>query len=221
LFAHYPCTHAPYIAHPEHDFGSRDVDVYDSALAHCDEQVGRLLHAIDARADADRTVVAVLSDHGEMFGEHGQTQHGSSMIEAAMRSVLLLRVPGRPGGATVDAPVLLSDLHATLLRYASAPAPGPPQWDLGAYLGHEPDPTTSDRLLFLYVDTWRRGVHFEARGVVDGRYKLVRDLSAGTEQLFDLDADPGEVHNARWRLRAEASKLRTALDSWNPTDAVR
>src|SRR5262249_26841207 len=85
LFAHYQCTHDPYSARPEWKFGDEEVDHYDSAAAYCDDELGRLITAIDARDDAKNTAVVVYSDHGELFGDHGLTSHGGSLYEADVR----------------------------------------------------------------------------------------------------------------------------------------
>jgi hypothetical protein len=49
LFAHYDCTHTPYRKYPTYDFGDRPSDLYDSGLAHCDAQIGRVLAALRER----------------------------------------------------------------------------------------------------------------------------------------------------------------------------
>jgi len=213
LFTHYQCTHAPYVRHAEHDFGGAPLDLYDSALAYCDEHVGRLLDGIDARKDRDRTIVVVASDHGELVGEHGVDQHGSSLLEPAVRALLLVRVPGIATTPTVDAPVMLTDLHPTLLSLCGAPASASRAWDLTAFLFGAPE--ARERPLFLYVDDWRAGVHYQVRAVVDGTMKFVRDLPSGTEQLFELGRDPAEERNLRRRRPQVRDRLSALLDSWD------
>ena len=122
LFTHYQCTHAPYVKHSEWDFGDDDIDRYDSALAYCDREIGRLLAEVDARSDAGRTAVVLYSDHGELFGEHGFREHGNSLFEPDVRVLLLVRPPAsfRRAGApsTVSTPVSLIDLAPTVLHLA-------------------------------------------------------------------------------------------------------
>ena len=211
LFLHYQCTHSPYVPHAEYDFGSKEIDAYDSALAYCDEHVGRLLRALDAK-DADKTAVVVASDHGELFGEHGVDRHGSSLLEPAVRSLLLLRVPGCDV-PTVDAAVTLADVFPTMLALAGGNAEVAGRaWNLGAFVFPGRSVALPPRPAFLYVDDWRGGVHYEARGVVEGRFKLVRDLPTGAEQLFDLEADPGETRNLRRALPAVHARLAAVLE---------
>jgi choline-sulfatase len=210
---HYDCTHAPYAHDPDRDFGPTLVDAYDGAVAHCDAQVGRLFDTLGARADRDRTVVVLMSDHGELLGEQGLEQHGSALFEPAVRSTLLVRVPGLRAPDTIDTPVSLTDLHPTLATLAGAePARGSRAWNLLALMTSDaPAPL---RPIFLYVDDWRAGVHYESRAVVEGPFKLMRDLPTGTEQFFDLARDPGEALESRRRSRAAYDRLRALLDGW-------
>ena len=96
--------------------GRSDVDTYDSAIAYMDDQLGRLFDTLRKRGVLDRTVVIVTSDHGEQFGEHGLVNHGNSLYLNTIHVPLLLRVPrGSPAGLTVDAPVSLTAVPATVL----------------------------------------------------------------------------------------------------------
>jgi arylsulfatase A-like enzyme len=214
LFLHYDCTHLPYAEDPRHYFGPSTIDAYDGAVAHCDEHVGRLLAALDVPAFQERTVVVLMSDHGELLGEQGLEQHGSALFEPAARATLLLRVPGMRAPETIDTPVSLTDLHPTLAALTgAAPATGSRAWNLLALMT-EDGPLSPPRPIFLYVDDWRSGVHYEARGVVLGNLKLMRDLPSGTEELFDVVRDPGEAHDLRRRSPAALDQMRALLDGW-------
>lgn len=221
LFAHYACAHAPYVRHAEHDFGDEEAEQYDSSLAECDKHVGRVLDAIDARSDRDRTVVAVMSDHGELLGEQGVHEHGTSLLEPAVRALLLVRVPGWKI-PMIDAPVSITDLHPTLLELTSATEAGegsaqddPHRWNLGSYVVAEDPPR--ERALRLYADMWHSGIHYQQRGVVKGRFKLLRDLTTGSEQVFDIDDDPEEVHDLKQLLPDVRKRLASHLDTWKST----
>jgi arylsulfatase A-like enzyme len=213
LFLHYDCNHDPYVRHAGWDYGSSDVDRYDSATNYCDEQVGRVLDALGARADKDKTATFVYSDHGEAFGEHGFTNHGNAVFQEDVRVLLLAKVPGAVA-RTIDTPMLLTDVTATIYDLAGLPAdPASEGWDLVPYLDGASLPA---RPLFLYTDLWRSGVHFESRGVldVDGHTKYVRDVGHAADQVYDLASDPAELANvadARPALRDHLSEM---VDSW-------
>lgn len=188
LYAHYRCTHDPYIAHEAWDFGSRPLDRYDSALAYCDEQLARLFAAVDARADRERTAVFIVSDHGELFGEQGFHHHGHTLSEPDVRIAMLMRVPGVEP-AVVDAPVLLTDIAPTLLDLAhldfSDEAEG---WSLLPYaLGEVPEDI--GRQLFLFTDLQRGNVRFRAEATIRWPEKEIRDLRLNTVEVESLSAE--------------------------------
>lgn len=212
LFLHYRCTHDPYIAHAEWDFGDAPVDRYDSALAYCDQQLGRVLDRVDARGDRDRTAVFIFSDHGELFGEHGLENHGNSLYEPDVRILMLARVPGGER-RTVSTPVLLTDLAPTLAQLVGLePAEGTVGRSLlPAMMGEE---EAQDRPLFLFTDLWRGTIHYEASAVLRWPLKLIRDRRTGSVELYDLAEDPGERVNLEASRPAARSELAELLDSY-------
>ena len=72
------------------------------------------------------------------------------------------------------------------------------------------------RPLFLYADQWRTGVHYVLRGVldVDGRTKLIRNMSAGTRELFDVGADPDEMSDLSSAMPETRDRLNELIDGW-------
>lgn len=211
LFLHYACTHDPYIKHPQWDYGNSDIDLYDSALSYCDDELGKLFSALDARADKERTSVFVFSDHGELFGEHGLAKHGNSIYQPDVKVLLLARVPGGKI-STIDAPTSLTDLYPTIGELTGLPEDaGSHAWDLMPYLRGAPMPP---RPLFLYTDLWRAGVHYEARGVIDGDMKYIHDLGSGTKQVYDLTADPSELTSIAESRPALREKYDEMVDAW-------
>ncbi len=213
LFVHYQCTHDTYSANPRWPFGSSPIDQYDSAAAYCDDELGRLFRALDARADAGRTATIVFSDHGELFGEHGYSNHGNSLYEPDARVVLLARVPGL-SARTVDVPVSLVDLNPTLRALAGArvaridPAP----WNLLSLMGGGDPAPWQTRPIFSSVDVNTLTGRRTARGVVRGRYKLMSDGATDKKKLFDLIDDPLEQRDLSAVLLAEAADLQEILE---------
>jgi arylsulfatase A-like enzyme len=200
LFAHYQCTHEPYVKHPESDFGDEDIDVYDSALAYCDHEIGRLLEAIDARPDAANTAIVFYSDHGELFGEHGFHEHGNTLFEPDVRVLLMVRPPAAVGfggsARTVTVPVSIVDVTPTLTELAGAPCRSSEGGkSLVPLLQGSADPELAKRPIFLFADLMRPTLRYEARGVVKDGFKYIRYEPTGLEQLFDLSSDPQELHN--------------------------
>jgi Flp pilus assembly protein TadD len=189
--------HAPYDPPPAFAGG----DPYRGEIAAADAAVGRILEAWDARPET--SVVAVTSDHGEAFGEHGEESHSLFVYDVTLHVPLVLAGNGIPAGRRMPAPVALVDLAATLAGLAGAPPRVP-----GRSLF---EPARSDRP--IYAETLAPRLDFgwsELRSIREGRYKLIR---APRPELYDVEADPGET-NDLFRAQPEtAGRLASALDA--------
>lgn len=213
LFLHYQCTHDTYSAKPRWPFGSSPIDQYDSAAAYCDDELGRLFRALDARPDAGRTATLVFSDHGELFGEHGFSNHGNSLYEPDARVLLLARVPGL-STRTVDVPVSLVDLNPTVRALAGAKAArtDPAPWNLLSLMDGGDTVPWETRPIFSSVDITTLTGRRTARGVVRGRYKYIADAATDQKKLFDLVDDPLEQRDLSAVLPAESADLEEILE---------
>jgi arylsulfatase A-like enzyme len=95
--------------------------IYYAMIHFIDDEVGRILDALDAGGQADNTLVIFTSDHGEMLGDHAQLMKGPMMYDAAVRVPLLMRWPERiPPQHVVGELVQWIDLSATCLDVAGA-----------------------------------------------------------------------------------------------------
>ncbi len=90
---------------------------YDGEIAYTDEQLGRLLSALEERGSLDNTLVVVNGDHGESLGEHQVWfDHGDDLYDASTWVPLAIKLPGgEHAGVRVDDPVELVDLAPTIL----------------------------------------------------------------------------------------------------------
>ncbi len=93
----------------------RYVDAYDATLREADDHVGALLALLDDLQLDDRTIVIVVSDHGEEFLDHGSVNHGRTLYEEMVHVPLLMRVPGA-AAREIDLPVSLLDVAPTLIE---------------------------------------------------------------------------------------------------------
>ncbi|MEW6071941.1 MAG: sulfatase [Planctomycetota bacterium] len=96
--------------------------VYDGALRYLDDQLRLLADGLRLRGRAEDTILCVIADHGEEFGEHGRIGHGHGLWENLLRVPWILHVPGR-APARVEAPASLLDVFPTLLGAAGESAP--------------------------------------------------------------------------------------------------
>ncbi|HUT78272.1 MAG TPA: sulfatase [Polyangia bacterium] len=202
---HFMGPHHPYQApeRPER-FGTGPVDRYDAELAHVDEALAPLLELME-RPGWDQWLVAITSDHGEAFGEHGTTHHGNSLHGEEVRVPLLLRVPGATGGRRERTPAGHLDLAPTLLEWATGKAPR----DLpGASLLALAERTAGDPPLkrLAFSESFRRGDMF---AVQDGRRALILHAAPWLFELYDELEDP--AHRRSLYHPDAAPDLRAAL----------
>jgi arylsulfatase A-like enzyme len=103
--------------------GRKEIAAYDAAITAVDEQVGRLMRALDDLGRARDTIVLFISDHGDMLGSHGQRLKRKPW-EESIRVPGILRYPAKvqPGRSKK---VLLShaDIAPTLLSLCGLPVP--------------------------------------------------------------------------------------------------
>ncbi len=194
LWVHLYDAHAPY--QPPPTWAARHPGrPYDAEISEVDEQVGRIVAALDDRGLAKRTVVAVAADHGEGLGEHGELTHGLLLYEPTLRVPLLVRAPGRLAPRVVETPVSLVDVAPTLAGLLGQALPAPAKGsldgrDLAAALLKGGEPAPAD----LYAET-RYPAIFGWSPLAALRRRDLKYISAPQPELYDLRRDPKEAAN--------------------------
>jgi choline-sulfatase len=207
--------HTPYA--PPEPFRSRYAGhPYRGEVAFTDAQVGRIVEFLESRGLLDRTVVAVIGDHGESLGDHGEHTHGFFIYESAARVPFIIRAPfDLTRGRRVDDPVRAVDLMPTVLDLLGLPVPE----DI-AGVSLVPLMTGARQELGLegYAEAMYPLHHYgwsELVALRSGRYKLI---DAPAPELFDLDRDPHETTNIFEERRAlgdrMVARLRQKLDAF-------
>jgi choline-sulfatase len=177
-----------------------------------DEQVGRVLDALERSGQAEHTRIIYVSDHGEMLGEHGLWWK-CAMYEGSIGVPLIAAGPDLPSGRTLGTPASLVDLFPTILHGAGVSVPDDlPGRSLWPLLGGPEDP---GREIFCeYHGHGTPGAAYVLRG---GPLKYVHYVGY-RPQLFDLAADPGERHDLApdpghaGTLAAFEARLRAIVD---------
>ena len=151
-----------------------------------DAQINRILDALDETGQREDTVVIFTSDHGDMDAAHC-LEHKELLYEEVVRVPFLVSDPTGPSRQTDDRLVSLLDVLPTVCDYADTVAPD-------HYAGRSIRP-----LLDRTSADWRSHLRVESRSgeaLVTDRYKYaLYDNGANREQLYDLEADPGETTN--------------------------
>jgi choline-sulfatase len=150
--------------------------LHDGEITQSDAVFATFIADLKAANLYDRSVVIVVSDHGDEFGEHGRFGHGHSVYQELTHVPLMIRAPGRmPRGKLVHCDVEIMDLYTTMLDLVGAPVGEhiqgasliPLAWD---------DVGQSPRAAFT-IDGQ------VARGLKVARYRLVG--ASGRLELYD------------------------------------
>ncbi len=177
---------------------------YLASISYMDAQLGRLLDALDASGHADDTVVVIWSDHGWHLGEKAITGK-NTLWDRSTRVPMIWAGPGIMPGSRCNEPVELLDIYPTLLELARLPArPTLEGLSLVPQLQHAATPRTKPA-----ITTHGPGNH----GIRTRDWRFIR-YADGSEELYDMRADPHE-----WNNLAGDSKyadVRADLARWIP-----
>ena len=98
--------------------------LYLGEVSYSDSAFGEILEQIDEIGARDHTAIALTSDHGEEFWEHGQRGHGRSLFEETLRVPFILRYPAvLPKGKRIDRSIESIDIGPSLVQLAGLPVP--------------------------------------------------------------------------------------------------
>ncbi|MEO8678554.1 MAG: sulfatase-like hydrolase/transferase [Vicinamibacterales bacterium] len=199
--------HDPYDAPPPFRASFAD-QPYDGEIAFVDSVVGSLVASLEQRGLSSSTLVAVIGDHGESLGDHGEATHGMFVYEPAMRVPAILRWPRHlPAGRRVAPLVRSIDLAPTLIELAGLPPmigiEGESLMPLVRGDAAGPGLAYGETYFPLLFMNWS-----PLRSIQDDRWKFIE---APESELYDLATDPGEQRNLAEREPARAAAMRRAL----------
>jgi arylsulfatase len=167
---------------------------YDGEIAAADQEVGKVLDALERSPHAAHTLVVVTSDHGESLGEHGYYfDHGQDVYDPCLRIPLLLAQPGVAGGTRTSALASTLDLVPTVLDAVKVSYP-PDLAGTSLLPALRGQPLAGRDRLFARNDR-------NATAVFDARLKVIATPTESDlrYELFDRAADPGETKDAARR----------------------
>ncbi len=186
-----------------------DLNRYLNVLHETDRHLARLFETIRHAGLEQDTLIVVTGDHGQAFGApHDSYMQGRTVYEEDVNVPLLLwypRLHKQPARSTVIGSHI--DLAPTIAGLAGFPAA--PDWQGRSLL----DPEHPPRAYFYVAED-----HYTL-GVREGAWKYIFDLREGSEELYDLTADPTEQRNLAAANPERCARLRQRLAAW--TDANR
>jgi arylsulfatase len=186
--------------------------LYNAEVRYLDDLMGDLVSCVHDLGLAGDTVVMFTADHGESLTEHGMYFDHPGLYEQTIRVPLIVWAPGL--GVSGRVPGLAShlDLLPTILMLAGKEVPRELEGiDLLAAARTGAVPREN---MACCECTWRAGWAWR-----DRRYKLIKTIDPGPyayhgTELYDLQADPGEVHNLAGEQPAKVAELELALTHW-------
>jgi arylsulfatase A-like enzyme len=177
---------------------------YDAELAYVDGLLGKFKQTLTAKGWWDKSLVIVISDHGESLGDHGEASHGYFIYQSTLAVPLLVHWPaGTPARPVRDPhPAGLIDVAPTILDTLHIPRPA-------SFVGRS---LLSDPPAFVFAESVHAHDAFgwaPLRSIRVGAYKYI---GAPKPELYRLDTDPQEKTNLLLRESAKAAELKTVLN---------
>lgn len=175
-----------------------EVDAYDGAVSYADEQIGKMFAELQKRGLERNTIVAIIGDHGEAFGEHNLVGHRNSLYRALIHVPLIFWGPGKiPAGVRIDRPVSGASLPATVLELAEGRSEGlfstpsvAELWRNSAAAGNWPDPI-SEMERYQYTPKSYPANCGWLKTVIDDKWQLIVSEKLPSE-VYDWRSDPKE-----------------------------
>jgi arylsulfatase A-like enzyme/Flp pilus assembly protein TadD len=194
-WVHFYDAHAPYAPPAPYP------QTYDGEVAYVDAQLSRLVAAVD-RAN---TIIALVADHGEALGEHGELTHGLLLYEPTLHVPMIIAAP------TLQARVVTTAVSTIDLAPAIASLAGLtfPKSD-----GRDALRDQSPRSIYAETEYPRTFGWSAMSSLREGAVKLIESPSA---ELFDLAVDPQEKVNLLTKRRRELSALSSRLQAMKAT----
>ena len=160
-----------------------------------DQQMGRILDCLEERGLADNTLIVFTSDHGELLGDHGLWMKGPFHYEELIRIPLIIRWPaGIRAAQSIQNLCSHVDLVPTILAACGASTDAEIEGLNALPLLQGQEAAPRDHAIIECVDD---PTHLRLKTIVTRERKLTCYHGEDFGELYDLESDPGEIHN-RW-----------------------
>ena len=210
LWIHFYDPHLPYDPPPR--FLAMLPNPYDAEIAHADEGMGKFLTYLKKQGLYDSTLIVAASDHGESFGEHGEQAHGYFIYDTTLLVPFIIKPPAGSGVIPrhINTPVRTIDVAPTMLQILGFPS-APSMQGVGL-LSLMLGKTTTSPSSVAYCETYYPNEFgwSALRALRNARFKYI---DAPKPELYNLVADPREVHNLYGTQRAAALELKSQFEN--------
>jgi len=211
---HFYDAHDPY--DPPEPYKSRyAAEPYDGGIAYEDAEIGKLLRQLKSRGLYDGSAIAVMADHGESLGAHGEDTHGIFLYDETIQVPLLIKLPHAVNASRkIQDRVGLVDVLPTLLEEARIVIPKEVQGaSLLPLIKASPQNTTEDeRTAYAESDYPHTEYGWSAvRSLRSGKYLYIQ---SPRRELYNQNADPKTDHNLAASSVAVADTLESQLEAF-------
>ncbi|MFW6286511.1 MAG: sulfatase [Candidatus Sumerlaeota bacterium] len=180
--------------HDREDLAKR-IAVYYGMVSLMDKHIGIILDKLEDLGLADNTLVVFTTDHGHFYGHHGLTAKGAFHYEDMIKLPWIVRQPGKvPAGKRSEAFQSVVDLPVSFLSAAGLHVPRTMTGLDQTSVWYGEADSVRDHII---CENRHQPTKMHCKTYVDKRYKITVYYDADYGELFDLEEDPGEVHN-RW-----------------------
>lgn len=177
---------------------------YFALITHMDDQIGRIIQALQESGQADNTYIIFTADHGLAVGRHGLIGK-QNMYDHSMRVPFMVVGPNIKKGEQNTAPIYLQDIMPTTLELAGAPIPEYVEFKSIMPLLEGTQEKSYDSIYGAYKG--------QQRMIIQDDWKLIHYPTAGADRLYNMSADPFEQNDlaANPEYAAKIKELRTGL----------
>ncbi len=208
VWVHLYDAHDPY--EPPPPFSSEyKSHLYDGEIAYADSALGHFVGFLRQQGWYRDALIIVVGDHGEGLGEHHEDTHGIFLYDATTHVPLLIKLPQEArAGQTITAQVRTTDLLPTALDVLGIHAQA--QFDGASLKAYLDGTDNADRQAFAETEY---PLHFGWSPLRAVRTTGFKYIEAPRPELYDLRADPGELHSVYQQNEKQAAELRSVLSS--------
>ena len=182
---------------------------YDAEVAAADAVIGDLLAELRSLGEYEKSMIIMISDHGEGLGDHGEAEHGVLLYREAIQVPLIVKLPQRQrAGTRVATPAQLADILPTVIDVLGVDY----DQDLPGISLLELNETHEDRP--IYSETFYGRLHYgwsDLASIVRGPFHYIHGT---VHRLFDIVTDPGETEDILRQERPTYAALRDELDNY-------
>jgi len=191
--------------------------MYDASITQNDKAFGDLMAELKNLGLYDKTLVILMSDHGEEFFEHEGMAHGQTLYQEQVKHLFIVKLPHQlNAGRNIEDNVQEINIFPTLLDFVGQSIPSYLSGKSMKRLLLSPDSVDSPVHHEIFLET---GPRLNKKAVVDGKWKLIHTGTEWTNdvreyELYALESDPGEQADLFGRNPIVAHYLKNRLFNW-------